>query len=240
MSVTHGLPYQVMFISLLCGLGIYFVFRLYKRFVLPGKLQQPDGERVQHLLHQVEIAVWSIFSVIVLYILLRHNILVSTVLVAVVFVAFRDFWVNFFLGITYAFNGDIQVGDHVVVGEIRGRVAQFGHQAVHLVTARGERVLLPYRLMNVAVRIEQKGIPDVKFMSMTVEVKDQDMDTAYSRIREAMYANPWIIVTRPIDIVMEKNRVELRFYVLDQYMYERAKRRLFKELDMREIDTKTA
>ncbi len=236
MSVANGLPFKVMFFSLLVGLAIYFVFRGYKRFVLPGQLQRPQGGRTQRLMHQIEIAVWSVFTITVLYILLSRNILVATVLVSIVFVAFRDFWVNFFLGITYAFNGDVQVGDHIVVGETKGRVALFGHQAVHLVTAKGEKILLPYRLMNVAVRIEQKGVPDVKFMSMAVEVDDQLLDTAYSQIKDVLYGNPWIIVTRPIEIVMEQNRAELRFYVLDQDMFERAKRRLFKELPLKEIE----
>ncbi|MCF8236895.1 MAG: mechanosensitive ion channel [Saprospiraceae bacterium] len=236
MSVSFGLPFRVMFTSLLCALVIYIVFRGYRRFILPGKLQRPQGVRTQHLFRQVEISTWSVFAIIVLYILLSHNILVATILVAIVFVAFRDFWSNFFLGITYAFSGDIRVGDHIVVGETKGRVAQFGYQAVHLVTAKGEKVLLPYRLMNVAVRIEQQGTLDVKFMSLTVEVDVQELDSVYQRIKDAMYANPWVIVTRPIDIVMDKNRVELRFYVLDQNMYERAKRRLFKELPLKEID----
>ena len=103
MSVANGLPFKVMFFSLLVGLAIYFVFRGYKRFVLPGQLQRPQGGRIQRLMHQIEIAVWSVFTITVLYILLSHNILVATVLVC-----------HCFCGIS-GFLGKLLFGNHLCV-----------------------------------------------------------------------------------------------------------------------------
>ena len=147
-----------------------------------------------------------------------------------ILLAFFDFFRNFFPGLAIKFGDNFQIGDHITVNDAKGRVTEFGYRAIKLVTAEGEEILMPYRLINSAVKIEQKSVPKVLFKSVVIEDKKNGVVDFKQRIKDAIYTNPWIIISSPVNIAVTDNQANIDFYTLNNELFEKARQRLLKDL----------
>ena len=156
MELIQGLPSYILLITIIVGLILYVGFSLYRKIILPVALLKEHGIEQQKILIKIEIIVWAVFFTVVVYFALKASLVITLVLLVLILLAFFDFFRNFFPGLAIKFGDNFQIGDHITVNDAKGRVTEFGYRAIKLVTAEGEEILMPYRLINSAVKIEQK------------------------------------------------------------------------------------
>ncbi len=238
MGVTDGLPIRLIVTCLMVGFGLYLIFLVYRKFILPSQLERIDGTVRHALYRKVEIIVWALYILFVLFGLLSYNLLVFGALVIIILFLFKGFWINYFHGVTVVYTGTICEGDDIIVGKSQGRISRFGLQALHLIKTTGEEIIVPYSKLNVPIRIAQKESPDVLMMSVTIQMGALNHPQMRQRIKDIVFANPWIMVNRPIEIVVEQNQVRIRYAALNQEMAELARQRLMKDLS--EVDFSVA
>jgi hypothetical protein len=230
MELIQGLPTYIIIITIIVGLLLYIGFRLYRKIILPVALLKENGLKQQKVLIKIEIIVWAIFFTAVAYFALKASLVITLVLLLLILLAFFDFFRNFFPGLAIKFGDNFELGDHITVNEVQGKVIDFGYRSIKLITAKGEEILMPYRLINSAVKIEQKSVPKVLFKSLVIEDNKHGAVDFKQRIRETIYTNPWIIISSPVNISITGNQATLDFYTLNNDLYEKARLRLLKDL----------
>ena len=134
------------------------------------------------------------------------------------------------MGITLKFGDRFQVGDFITVGAHSGRVLEFGNRALKIVGALGDEMLVSYRLISKEVMIGQKSTPKVLSKTIVLEQAVGGETDVKQKINKAICTNPWIIISSPVGIGVEDGRVTVSFYVLNNEFFEKAKRRLLKDL----------
>ncbi len=174
---------------------------------------------------------WAVYVIAVIYYALIASLPVTLILLISVSLAFLDFWRNYFSGIILKLGGKLQIGDSISWDGHSGKILEFGYRTLKLINQEGEEMLIPYRLVDGEVKIGQKGTPKILSKTFTIDQLVENRPGIRQQIENAIYANPWIVISSPVQITLEAQRVTLNFYVLNQDFFEKAKYRLLKDLE---------
>lgn len=229
-QILHGISFPMLFLLGIIGAVIFISFGVYRRLILPVLLSKDSGSTHYKTLGRVEIVVWTVYIMAVIYFSLLNSLLVTVILLALVVFAFFDFWKNYFAGIILRFSDKIQVGDSITINDYSGKIIKFGNRALKMISPIGEEILIPYHRINAEVKIGQKRVPKVLFKTFVLEGVVKDYAKAKQQLEKVAYKNPWIIISKPITIALEDQRASLSFYVLNNDFFEKAKWRLLKDL----------
>ena len=225
---AHSLP--MLLVLTIVGALIFIGFQVYRQLILPILLSKDSGAAHQKAFKRLEIIAWAVYAIVVIYYSLLSSLLVTAILLALILFAFFDFWRNFFAGLVIRFGDKIQVGDSITTNDTSGKIIAFDARAMRILNALGEEVIIPYQRINAEVRIAQKRLPKVLFKTFVLEGVVQDYAKAKQQLEAALYQNPWIILSKPINIALEDQRASLSYYVLNNDFFEKSKRRLLKDL----------
>lgn len=231
MQFINGIPFFMLLVLAALGALIFVGFSLYRRLILPIILLKETGQAHRKSVNRLEIIVWSMYLLVVIYYDLITSLPVTVIILALILVAFFDFWRNYFSGIVLKFGDKLHLGDSITVNGHSGKILEFGNRTLKIINTIGEEMLIPYRLINTEVKIGQKSAPKILYKTLVLEgvgIKQ--------KIENAIYTNPWIIISRPFSIALEDQRATLNFYVLNQEYFEKAKGRLLRDLKPKEVD----
>ena len=231
MQMINGIPFSMLLILAALGVIIFIGFNLYRRLILPMMLLKDSGKAHQKSFARTEIIVWMVYVITVIYFALVKSLPVTMVLLALVVFAFFDFWKNYFAGIILKFGDKLQCGDSITVNEHTGTIVEFGNRAIKMMSDIGEEMLIPYRLVNTEVKIGQKSTPKTLLKTFVLENEGNKQVGTKQKIESAIYNNPWIIISNPVNVMLEGEKATLSFYVLNKEFYEKAKQRLVKDLE---------
>ena len=232
MQIINGIPFSMLLILAALGVIIFIGFNLYRRLILPMMLLKDSGKAHQKSFARTEIIVWMVYVIAVIYFALVKSLPVTMVLLALVVFAFFDFWKNYFAGIILKFGDKLQLGDSITVNDHSGKIVEFGNRAMKMMSDIGEEMLIPYRLVNSEVKIGQKSTPKTLLKTFVLENKGNKEMGMKQKIEKAIYNNPWIIISNPVNVMLEGEKATLSFYVLNKEFYEKAKQRLAKDLGL--------
>lgn len=117
------------------------------------------------------------------------------------FTASRSQLRDFFAGVAIRAENSCQVGDHIRVGEISGRIIDLGPRAITLETAEGDKALVPYseasRLPLVQTRLKKGGASHTFELPLPNAVP---FSTASAVIEGAALAHHWSSIARPPEV----------------------------------------
>jgi hypothetical protein len=227
----NGIPFSMLFILTVFGLAIFVAFSLYKRLILPIVLLKDSGQAHRKSVARLEIIVWAIFFLSLVYYALVASLPVTIILLTLIIFAFFDFWRNYFTGIILKLGDKLQLGDSIVVNGHSGKIVAFGNRDIKMESTIGEEILIPYRLANTEIKIGQKSKPKILFKTFVLDENIEDSSIGLKqKIEQAVYTNPWIIISSPVTIRMEGQKAILNFYVLNNDFFEKAKRKLLQDL----------
>lgn len=230
MQIINGIPFSMLLLLAVLGLIIFIGFSLYRRLILPMILIKDTGKTHLKSLVRLEILVWAVYFLVVIYYGLVTSLPIIALLIILIVFAFFDFWRNYFSGIILKFGDKLHQGDSITVNEHSGKILAFGSRTLKIVSSVGEELLIPYRLVNKEIKIGQKSTPKTLFKTLVIDETAKDQINRKKEIEKVIYSNPWIIISAPINIELEDHRTNLSFYVLNNDFFEKAKLRLLKDL----------
>lgn len=231
MLTINGIPFSMLFILGMLGVIIFAVFSLYKRLILPIVLLQDNGQSKSKRNDRLEIIVWALFILVVVYYALIASIAVTVILLALIIFAFFDFWRNYFTGLIMKLGDKIQMGDSIIVNDHSGKVVELGNRDIKMESTSGEEILIPYRLANTEIKIGHKKTPKILCKTFTIDRNSRvNSEGLRHQIERAIYTNPWIIISSPISISFEGQKANLQFHVLNNEFFEKAKSKLERDL----------
>ncbi len=231
MLTINGIPFSMLFVLAMLGLVIFVAFSLYKRLILPIILLKDNGQAHRKSVAQLEIIVWAIFFLSLVYQALVASLPVAVILLTLIILAFFDFWRNYFTGITMKFGDKLQLGDSIVVNGHCGKIVAFGSRDIKMENTIGEEILIPYRLANTEIKIGQKSKPKILAKTLVLDEAIENSTIGLKqKIEHAIYTNPWIIISSPVTISLEDQKAALNFYVLNNDFFEKARRKLLQDL----------
>jgi hypothetical protein len=227
----NGISFSMLFVLTIVGLAIFVAFSLYKRLILPIVLLKDNGPAHCKSVARLEVIVWAIFFLSLVYYALVASLPVTVILLTLIIFAFFDFWRNYFTGIIMKLGDKLQLGDSIVVNGHSGKIVEFGNRDIKMESTIGEEILIPYRLANTEIKIGQKSKPKILFKTFVLDENIEDSSIGLKqKIEQAVYTNPWIIISSPVTIRMEGQKAILNFYVLNNDFFEKAKRKLLQDL----------
>ena len=212
------------------GIFIFVGFNLYRRWVLPKTSIRQDYDQHRMAFIRLEIISWSIFFISLISYGLNSVLTITVILLTLVVLIFFDFWRNYFSGIIYKFEGKLQPGDTISVNGHSGRILEFSSRALKMMDSDGDEVLISYSSINPEVKIEQKLAAELLCKNFVLEVDLGEPSLAKPKLEKALFANPWIILSKPVRIAWDDRGTILNFYVLNNEFFERAKCQLLKDL----------
>ncbi len=211
------------FISLLsAGFLIFIGFRLYRRFRMPAVVIKRDRYKHEQKLQKIEFVVWACFLFLTIYLALRGNLIVSLIILLLVILAFFKFWKNYFAGIVIKFTNKFEIGDSITINDVKGNIIEMGLTNLVLATAEGTEVLLPYSKLDKEIKIEQKSSP--KILSKSMFIPDFYLKTSAQKqeLLNLLSSNPWLILSKPIQISGDEKGTNLSFFVINNEIYNKA------------------
>lgn len=232
MNTLQGIPFSMILLLAAASVLLYLGFRGYRQLLLPIVVLKADGQDRQKTLRRIELLAWAIYVAVGIYFSLKVSLVITLALLALVSLAFFDFWRNFFAGIVLKFGDNFQLGDFITINGYSGTVAGFGNRTLKIVTTAGEEILSPYSLVKHEIKIEQKQLPKTLFKTLEIENLPPEKKDWHQALTAAIYANPWIIISNPVEVAVQDNRAVLRFSVLDPVFFERARRRLLADVGL--------
>lgn len=224
MQSINGIPISMLAILCILGIGIFITFSLYKRLILPVVLLRDNGHTSSKYFQRIEIVVWGLYLITVIYLALVASLPVTAILLTIIIFAFYDFWRNYFTGITLKLGNRLQLDDSIMVNGHSGRIVEFGNRNIKIESTIGEEILIPYRLASSEIKINQKGAP--KVLSKTLEIDLSSISNFHElkpRLEKAIYSNPWILISSPISIRIDERKATIKCYVINNDFYEKAK-----------------
>lgn len=221
--VQHISPFLIIAFVII-GAVLFIGFRLYEKLRLPVVLLTKEGKKIRKNFQKLEFLVWALFLTIVLFYAIKSSILVTLTLLLIVTLAFFIFWKNYFAGIPIKFGSNFDLGDSISVNGISGVVTGLGNTNITILSTIGEETLIPYSALKSEIKIKQKSIPKVLYKTMVIEGENDSSHAYKQKLQNLLNANPYIIVTKPYSISIEEDKTTAGFHVLDDELYEKAKR----------------
>lgn len=173
--------------------------------------------RLRPLVGLLLLLIFSLFAAHTLFERYPDILPLALLLVLVAFfTASRNQLRDFFAGVAIRAENSCQIGDHIRVGEVSGRVIELGPRAITLETTEGDKALLPYseasRLPLVQTRLKKGGA------SHTFELELPDsipFPTASAVIEGAAFSHHWSSIARPPEVHRSSDqRIEVTVYSL--------------------------
>lgn len=223
-------PFYKVFLLLGVGIGVALVIRIVQNYVLALVKDRRKLRKIERWEFRVKAFIWIGYSSWALYHLLKVNLVVTLVILAVIFVAGWRSWMEFYAGIILRLERRIQMGDKIETASGAGRVEHFHFQSLAMMTDDGLLVHIPYRKVTgdmVAQSTEQEKLMAQSFAVMVSTDRPQEMK---QQITELVKACPWTAVLQPIQVnyngdgtfkVTARSIDNSVFYKLEMYVNKR-------------------
>jgi len=204
------------------GFLFFLGFKVYRKFRMPTVILKRDRYKHEQKIQKIEFIVWAVFLLIVIYFALTRNVIITITVLALLGLAFYKFWKNYFAGIVIKFTNKFEMGDSITIDSLKGNIIEMGFTSLILATAEGTEVILPYSNLDRQIKIEQKSSP--KILSKSMFIPDFYLRTSDQKTKliNLLSANPWIILSKPINLSTDEKGTNLSFFVMNNEIYNKA------------------
>jgi MscS family membrane protein len=135
----------------------------------------------------------------------------------------QDLIKNVIGGIVVLTDRPYQLGDRVQIGEAYGEIDHIGLRSTKLTTPDDTRVTLPNsEILTHQIFNSNSGVPDCQVVTDVILPFDVDSDEALRIGREAAYASPYLLVHKPVTVLIADQfqdnpyvRLRIKAYVHD-------------------------
>lgn len=223
-QMTYLTIFNLFTFSTLLAIGVllFLGFMIYRRFRMPAVVLKRDRYKHEQKIQKIEFVVWAIYFLMIIYVALTGNLVVTIIVLLLLILAFFKFWKNYFAGIVIKFTNKFEIGDSITINSLKGNIIEMGFTSLILATAEGTEVILPYSSLDTQIKIEQKSSP--KILSKSMYIPDFYLRTSdqKSELLKLLSANPWIILSKPIQLSTDEKGTNLSFFVINNEIYNKA------------------
>ncbi|MCB2220284.1 MAG: mechanosensitive ion channel family protein [Bacteroidetes bacterium] len=227
MNITEN-NWQMIFINfVLIGIILLMLFRVL-RFSLPWLLRNPKKLGfLKRQLPVIEIVFWFLYLSWFVFRFAQKLEVYALVVAAILFILL--FWFSkFYLreiiaGIIFKTTGRYKKGDTLQTGDYSGKILRFRSDVVELESSDGRLIFLPYsQLTGGAVNIKSEGAEKASGYSFEM-ITDPDMDPAAfeQALQSHALSLPWISISKPIQVSLQKTGAEGMAYKVTVYLLDR-------------------
>jgi hypothetical protein len=135
---------------------------------------------------------------------------------AAFFIGARAIVRDFFAGVFIRSEDSCNVGDHVRIGSIKGRVTHFGPRGIQLETAEGDTALVPYAQAAASEITRTQSADRGASYTFSLKVGTENFSELKAKIERATLLHHFTSVGRSPEIVHQEGMVEVTLFVLSQ------------------------
>lgn len=207
---------------LIIGLVIFAAVYIFRNYVLPFIESRKTRSRAQILLFRIEIALWTFYSLLTLYLLFMANTWVTLGLIIVIAAVGFYFFRDFLNGLLFRLENRYRIGDQLKIGDYTGQLTAILIRAIQLRTEHEELVTIPYSSFGQKeiIKLQAKG----RLMSakLTFYVEDDSISRIQERLPEWIRNCPWAIVNDSISVhQLIAGALAVTVYGVDQQAIDR-------------------
>lgn len=185
------------------GLGFVHWALIWVLDILPlGDDRRASLARLRPLVGVAFALIFGLFSAHALFSRYPAMLPIALLLVLVAFfVGSRNLVRDFFAGVALRAERSFQIGDHIRIGETRGRVTDLGPRAIALATPEGDSALVPYSQAATLPILRTRSVD--RSASRTFKLKSPGavpFATACRQIERAALLHHWGSVARPPEV----------------------------------------
>ncbi|MCD6179549.1 MAG: mechanosensitive ion channel [Bacteroidales bacterium] len=179
----------------------------------------------------IEIAIWSLFTIITIQQLSDSNKLYSWALFLILIIS--GFWIlwfsikDFIAGALFKMHKDFREKDIIQVDNFEGKIIEMGNRLLKIESDSGEVIYIPYSKLNQQTIIKVHPGEMVLSHAFTLSTsKSEKSEKLMEKIRFEVLSLPWASIKRPpkVEIIHEDDNsfiFEIKLYSLEkQYFFK--------------------
>jgi len=179
----------------------------------------------------IEIAIWSLFTIITIQQLSDSNKLYSWALFLILIIS--GFWIlwfsikDFIAGALFKMHKDFREKDIIQVDNFEGKIIEMGNRLLKIESDSGEVIYIPYSKLNQQTIIKVHPGEMVLSHAFTLSTsKNEKSEKLMEKIRFEVLSLPWASIKRPpkVEIIHEDDNsfiFEIKLYSLEkQYFFK--------------------
>jgi len=206
------IPVLMVFLIVLSGLLIYFIFFLVDKYYIAFAKRKKDYSIIQRSLPRIKLFIWFVWFVISVYFLLISSPIVTLVFLIGIYLFSRGFWENIYSGIYFLFDEKIKEGDYIFITslDIGGSINRLLLTDVELIKDNNEFVYVPYSLVVKSPIVKSEKSANYYLNTFIIEKRD---GISENTIKHAIVNCPWTILSKDFEInINNDNSFEVKSY----------------------------
>ena len=202
------------------GLGFLYWTLLWLVEILPlSDDRRTSVGRVRPLVGVSLAFLFSLFAVHALFSRYPEILPIALLLVLVAFfVGSRALVRDFFAGVALRAERSFQLGDHIRIGDTRGRVTELGPRAILITTPEGDSALVPYSQAAEQPIVRTRAFDQSASRTFTLTETDAASFSEVSRqVQKAALLHHWGSIAKPPEITSRSDgSIEVTVFALAQ------------------------
>lgn len=224
MRAVH-IPLSLLLVLLLVGSLLYGLFYLLRRYLLPltrGRGRQRESRR----LFRAEVLSWTVFALLGTYRLFVAAPLSALFLVILVVGLGWSGWRDFLPGLFFRWAAAAQPGDRLIYKGRPYMLEALLPRCLSLREENGERLFLPYRLLEEVCILPTAEPTDLQAFSFELETEAPEVE-----VRQLLAESPWLIPGEtPRVELMGPDRFRITVFVAEKSLGRRLQAQLQQRL----------
>ncbi|MGV6862456.1 MAG: mechanosensitive ion channel domain-containing protein [Putridiphycobacter sp.] len=221
-NADRDIPFLLIF-GLLFLAGVIFVtFKVLGDYVTPFLKSKYRIKRAFLFVYRLKIITWFLFTLFSFYQIVSSHLWIGISLTIFIILLGINFWKDFFVGIYHKFDGNMNIGDLISVGEVSGKIQKFNTRYIKLEADNDEVILLPYsQLLNQPIS-KKFGQGEVRSKKLLLSIDQGHPKNNLKNVQQVVYTCPWVYNHKPIKIIqLSDSQYEITVYASDAYTFNK-------------------
>lgn len=171
--------------------AFFFVFR---KYIIPYLGSRKSVKKAKKLQFRIEVLVWGLYGLFSLYQLLADSLYITLVLLLVIAISAKNFWMDFFSGIAFKLENKFDINDPVRFESYDGVLEKISLRNIQIKTDQQEVVVVPFRKVSSAIFIKRQAKGKLHSAKIELHVGERNVENVLQKIDGWIYQCPWAIV----------------------------------------------
>jgi small-conductance mechanosensitive channel len=208
---------KTVLLLLIIGAILFGFFYVLRNYVIPFLGSRKAVKKGKLLTYRIEVFLWFVFTIFGLYQLLSDSLYITSVIVAIIILAGRNYWRDIIAGIIFKVENKFQERDPVRYENYNGVLDKIGRRNIQIKTDKEELVLIPFRKVSSAIFIKRQAKGKLHSAQLSLPLGAKSSEEVMENIHDWIYQCPWSIVKENTSVkAIGPGLIQVSVYAVDK------------------------
>lgn len=227
----------MIFLLLIFALLFSFFF-IFRKYFIPYLGSRKSVKKAKKTQFRIEVIVWTIFGLFSVYQLLADSLYITLVLLVLIALVAKNFWMDLFAGIAFKLENKFEVNDPVRFEDYDGSLEKISLRNIQIKTDQQEVVVVPFRKISASIFIKRQAKGKLHSGKITLQIGDRKSENIIQKLDDWVYQCPWAVMNESIHAKLQNDQsITFTVYATDSDSLQKIENYLKKRLKKMPIPT---